>query len=206
MTRRCSRARRQGSESVRLMYLLSIARAAQASARELLLRARRLLGRYARRRAKRGVNRNHRARQAHRPSRPPRVARALGKAAEAGVEIHEYQPTMYHCKVMVVDGLLGFGRVDQLRQPLVPPERRSQPQHARRGSPPAGRDLRGKTRHAVPADHRWSEWRRRPWTRTRRRPARRAPASSAVRHDLGCLHGSTRLPLQPDVRRPLPMR
>ena len=23
---------------------------------------------------------------------------------EAGIEIHEYQPTMYHCKVMIIDG------------------------------------------------------------------------------------------------------
>jgi cardiolipin synthase len=29
-----------------------------------------------------------------------------GELLEAGVEIHEYQPTMYHCKVMIVDGLL----------------------------------------------------------------------------------------------------
>jgi cardiolipin synthase len=28
-----------------------------------------------------------------------------GDLLEAGVEIFEYQPTMYHCKVMVVDGL-----------------------------------------------------------------------------------------------------
>ena len=27
-----------------------------------------------------------------------------GPLLEAGVEIYEYQPTMYHCKVMVVDG------------------------------------------------------------------------------------------------------
>ena len=25
---------------------------------------------------------------------------------QAGAEIHEFQPTMYHCKVMIVDGLL----------------------------------------------------------------------------------------------------
>ena len=29
-----------------------------------------------------------------------------GPLLEAGTEIHEYQPTMYHCKVMIVDGLL----------------------------------------------------------------------------------------------------
>jgi phosphatidylserine/phosphatidylglycerophosphate/cardiolipin synthase-like enzyme len=28
-----------------------------------------------------------------------------GDLLEAGVEIFEYQPTMYHCKVMIVDGL-----------------------------------------------------------------------------------------------------
>ncbi len=28
-----------------------------------------------------------------------------GDLLKAGIEIHEYQPTMYHCKVMVVDGL-----------------------------------------------------------------------------------------------------
>jgi cardiolipin synthase A/B len=36
-----------------------------------------------------------------------RASRALwGELLEAGVEIHEYQPTMYHCKVMVVDGFM----------------------------------------------------------------------------------------------------
>ena len=35
-----------------------------------------------------------------------RASRARwGDLLEAGVEIHEYQPTMYHCKVMIVDGL-----------------------------------------------------------------------------------------------------
>jgi cardiolipin synthase len=35
-----------------------------------------------------------------------RASRALwGALLEAGVEIHEYLPTMYHCKVMVVDAL-----------------------------------------------------------------------------------------------------
>jgi cardiolipin synthase A/B len=29
-----------------------------------------------------------------------------GELLEAGIEIHEYMPTMYHCKVMVVDGCL----------------------------------------------------------------------------------------------------
>ena len=37
-----------------------------------------------------------------------RASRAtLGRrCCEAGVEIYEYQPTMYHCKVMIVDDLL----------------------------------------------------------------------------------------------------
>jgi cardiolipin synthase len=35
-----------------------------------------------------------------------RASRARwGELLEAGAEIHEYQPTMYHCKVMIVDGL-----------------------------------------------------------------------------------------------------
>ena len=35
-----------------------------------------------------------------------RASRSLwGALLEAGVEIHEYLPTMYHCKVMVVDAL-----------------------------------------------------------------------------------------------------
>ena len=35
------------------------------------------------------------------------ASRALwGELLEAGVEIHIYQPTMYHCKMVIVDGLL----------------------------------------------------------------------------------------------------
>jgi cardiolipin synthase len=97
---------REGSGSVRLMYLLSIAAARErillansyfvpdSQAIEALVNAR-----------KRGVRveiivpgpitdvgivrRASRAR--------------WGKLLEAGVEIYEYQPTMFHCKVMVVD-------------------------------------------------------------------------------------------------------
>ena len=29
-----------------------------------------------------------------------------GPLLKAGAEIHEFQPTMYHCKVMIIDGLL----------------------------------------------------------------------------------------------------
>jgi cardiolipin synthase len=36
-----------------------------------------------------------------------RASRGLwGELLEAGVEMHEYQPTMYHCKVMIIDGLM----------------------------------------------------------------------------------------------------
>jgi cardiolipin synthase len=36
-----------------------------------------------------------------------RASRGLwGELLEAGVQMHEYQPTMYHCKVMIVDGLM----------------------------------------------------------------------------------------------------
>ncbi|HYC42615.1 MAG TPA: cardiolipin synthase [Noviherbaspirillum sp.] len=36
-----------------------------------------------------------------------RASRARwGALLEAGIEIHEYQPTMFHCKVMIVDGFL----------------------------------------------------------------------------------------------------
>jgi cardiolipin synthase len=36
-----------------------------------------------------------------------RASRALwGDLLAAGAEIHEYQPTMYHCKVLIVDDLL----------------------------------------------------------------------------------------------------
>jgi len=36
-----------------------------------------------------------------------RASRATwGPLLEAGAKIHEYQPTMFHCKVMIVDGLL----------------------------------------------------------------------------------------------------
>jgi cardiolipin synthase len=98
----------EGSESVRLMYLLSIACAARSIrisnayfvpddlSVEMLCAA-----------AKRGVKvqvivpgkyiDTHTVRRAGRSR--------WGPLLEAGVEMHEYQPTMYHCKVMVVDDL-----------------------------------------------------------------------------------------------------
>ena len=61
-----------------------------------------------------------------------------GALLEAGVEIYEYQPTMYHVKVMIVDGMWVVGRLDELRQPLLSPERRGEPERPRppaRGAP-----------------------------------------------------------------------
>ena len=97
-----------GSESMRLMYLLAITAAGRsihlsspyfipdALAIKALTDA-----------AKRGVTvqiitvGNHTDSETAR-----RASRARwGALLEAGVEIHEYQPTMYHCKVMIVDGL-----------------------------------------------------------------------------------------------------
>jgi cardiolipin synthase A/B len=97
-----------GSESVRLMYLLSIAAAERevwiANAyfvpdnlsRDTLVAARR-----------RGVEINVMVPGPYNDVQLTRKAsRALwGPLLEAGVRIHEYQPTMYHCKVMVVDDL-----------------------------------------------------------------------------------------------------
>ena len=58
---------------------------------------------------KRGVQRaDHHARarsSTRRRCAAPRAPR-WGPLLEAGVEIYEYQPTMYHCKVMIVDDLL----------------------------------------------------------------------------------------------------
>ena len=97
---------REGSGSVRLMYLLSIAAAREqillansyfvpdSQAIEALVNAR-----------KRGVRVEI---IVPGPITDVRIVRRAsrsrwGKLLEAGVEIYEYQPTMYHCKVMVVD-------------------------------------------------------------------------------------------------------
>ena len=98
----------EGSESARLMYLLSIASAAQsvriASAYfvpddlsvETLVEARRrgvrveivVPGEYVDTNVTRRAGRSR-----------------WGRLLEAGAEIYEYRPTMYHCKVMIVDDL-----------------------------------------------------------------------------------------------------
>ena len=99
-------SRDEGSESVRLMYLLSIASATrtirlQAAyfvpdelAIETLVAAR-----------KRGVKIEIIVPGPGMDARiVQRASRSLwGKLLDAGVEIYEYQPTMYHCKVLIVD-------------------------------------------------------------------------------------------------------
>ena len=96
----------EGSESVRLMYLLSIAAARKtvfiANAYfvpddlsvETLVRA-----------LERGVKVRIILPGTRIDSEPVRRASRArwGDLLEAGAEIHEYQPTMYHCKVMIVD-------------------------------------------------------------------------------------------------------
>ena len=100
-----------------------------------------------------------------------RASRATwGPLLEAGAEIYEYQPTMFHCKVMIVDGLLTSVGSTNFDPTLVPPERRGQPQRLRRARSRPGRwrcsssDLaRSQTRYArglaeaaVAREARWS--------------------------------------------------
>lgn len=98
----------EGSENIRLMYLLSIAAARKTIlleqayfvpddlTLELLVKA-----------SKRGV-------QIEIITPGPHTDKALvrrasrsqwGKVLEAGIRIHEFQPTNFHCKLMVVDGV-----------------------------------------------------------------------------------------------------
>jgi cardiolipin synthase len=101
-------SRSEGSESVRLMYLLSIASATKdirlkaayfvpdALAIETFVAAR-----------KRGVNIEIIVPGPHTDTKiVQRASRSLwGALLDAGVRIYEYQPTMYHCKVLIVDDL-----------------------------------------------------------------------------------------------------
>jgi cardiolipin synthase len=97
-----------GSESMQLMYLLAITAATRtihlSSAYfvpdDLALKA--LVAA-----AKRGVRIQIITPGEHMDAETVRKASRArwGDLLEAGVEIFEYQPTMYHCKVMVVDGL-----------------------------------------------------------------------------------------------------
>lgn len=99
---------REGSESVRLMYLLSIAAAEKTidlansyfvpddlAVRSFIAASRR------------GVAIRIIVPGEHIDAAVVRRASRArwGELLEAGIEIFEYQPTMFHCKVMVVDGL-----------------------------------------------------------------------------------------------------
>ena len=100
---------REGSGSVRLMYMLAIA----AARREILMgNAYFVPDRLAERElvdaARRGVRIRILLPGEHTDSRVVRWASRArwDKLLEAGIEIYEYQPTMYHCKIFVVDRLL----------------------------------------------------------------------------------------------------
>ena len=98
----------EGSESVRLMYLLSIASAAKSIKLqaayfvpddltvETLVTAR-----------KRGVTIEIIVPGPHRDSEVVQAASRSRWAAllDAGVEIYEFQPALFHCKVLIVDGV-----------------------------------------------------------------------------------------------------
>jgi len=97
-----------GAESMQLMYMLSIAAAKDTIdlsmayfipdplAMDELVEA-----------IKRGVRVRILLPGSHTDSKLVRAASRSywGRILEAGGEIHEYQPTMFHCKVLVVDGL-----------------------------------------------------------------------------------------------------
>jgi cardiolipin synthase len=99
-------SRSEGSESVRLMYLLSIASATNtirleaayfvpdALAIETFVTA-----------CKRGVKIEMIVPGSHTDTQLVRAASRSrwGDLLDAGVRIYEYQPTMYHCKVIIVD-------------------------------------------------------------------------------------------------------
>ncbi len=99
-------SRGEGSESVRLMYLLSIASATKSIRLQAAyfvpdeLAIRTFVSA-----CKRGVKVEIIVPGPHTDSEVVAGAsRALwGDLLDAGVEIHQYQPAMYHCKVMIVD-------------------------------------------------------------------------------------------------------
>ena len=98
-----------GGESMRLMYLLSITAAGQAirlSASYFVPDA--LTIRTLVQARERGVAIQVIVPGAHIDAETVRRASRAkwGALLEAGVEIYEYQPTMFHCKVMVVDEVL----------------------------------------------------------------------------------------------------
>jgi cardiolipin synthase len=99
---------REGSESVRLMYLLSIAAAERTIhlASSYFVPDDLSVEAFTAARA-RGVSIQIIVPGEHIDAAVTRRASRSrwGPLLEAGVEIFEYQPTMFHCKVMVVDGL-----------------------------------------------------------------------------------------------------
>lgn len=97
-----------GSESMRLMYLLAIT----AAARTIHLSSAYfvpddLVSKALVAAAKRGVRVSIVTPGEHMDSETVRRASRArwGQLLEAGIEIYQYQPTMYHCKAMIVDGL-----------------------------------------------------------------------------------------------------
>jgi cardiolipin synthase len=101
-------SRGEGSESVRLMYLLSIASATKSIRLQAAyfvpdeLAIRTFISA-----CERGVKVEIIVPGPHADSEiVAGASRALwGDLLDAGVEIHEYQPAMYHCKVIIVDGV-----------------------------------------------------------------------------------------------------
>jgi len=98
-----------GSESMELMYLLAI----NAAERSILLEAAYFIPDDLTMSAllearKRGVDVRIIVPGEHNDAKVTRYASrsTWGPLLEAGVRIFEYQPTMFHCKVLVVDGLL----------------------------------------------------------------------------------------------------
>jgi cardiolipin synthase len=98
----------EGSESVRLMYLLSIAASSERVliANSYFVPDDLAVATLVEARA-RGVRVEIVVPGPHIDTETVRRASRSrwGPLLEAGVEIYEYQPTMYHCKVMIVDGI-----------------------------------------------------------------------------------------------------
>ncbi|MGH8596714.1 MAG: phospholipase D-like domain-containing protein, partial [Gammaproteobacteria bacterium] len=97
-----------GAESVQMMYLLSIAAAKQTARFSMsYFVPDNLAVRAFADAAKRGVKVEIILPGPHMDVEVVRRASRAewGKMLEAGVEIYEYQPTMYHCKVMIIDDL-----------------------------------------------------------------------------------------------------
>ncbi|SNS70290.1 cardiolipin synthase [Noviherbaspirillum humi] len=98
-----------GSESMHLMYLLSIASSSQSIllANSYFVPDDLAVGALVEA-AKRGVKIRIITPGEHIDTEVVRRASRArwGALLRAGIEIHEYQPTMYHCKIMIVDGFL----------------------------------------------------------------------------------------------------